>query len=389
MARYRLDFLAALLLAASLGAGGAAHAQATASHVVTRTGEAPVLEGEISDMAMISGGRPRISAKVADDIFASGGQLQVDGASADHLIIAGGKIELAPATVHDLVAAGGRIALRDGVVSDDAVIAGGAIHLDRSSRIGGSAILTGGRLLIEAPVGGELRAAGGRVELNGPVAGDVRIRAERIVLGPEARVGGDLYVRGARIELSPGAVVQGRTVRQVVRHNADMRAGLSVLGAVFALGLLLMNGVIAAAAPGVVGPVDQRLRSAPWPSLGVGVLIALLTPLAIGLLAATVIGAPLAIVLGLAYLLAIPIAFAGVAYWLGQWIRGRVSTRRGEPPGWPARFGWTLAGALLILLACIIPFVGWLVWIAAFAAGVGALAVELFGRRGAQGQATK
>ena len=394
MGAFRLSFLAGPLIAASICAGGVALAQAPASpqaaaqapppataRVVTRTGEDPVLDGAASDMAFVSGERPRISANVADDILAAGRDLKVEGASADHLIIAGGEIDLAPATLHDLLAAGGQIRFRNGAVSDDVVIAGGEVEIDRNVRIDGSAVLTGGRLRIDARVGGELRAAGGRVELNGSVAGDVRIRADEIVIGPQARIGGNLYVRGAEIEISPSAVVQGRTLREEVKRERRAAPGFAVLGVLFALGILLMHGLIAAVAPGIVGVVDRGLHSTLWSTLGVGALIVMLTPVVIALLGATVLGAPLAVALALAYLLAIPLAFAGVSYWIGQLIRARVSTRGGEPPRWPARFGWTVLGALLVVIACMIPFVGWLVWLVAFAAGVGGLARLAFWRQ--------
>ena len=342
--------------------------------MVTRRGERPVLEGRASDMAFVAGGEARISAQVADDIFAAGRSLTVQGASADHLIIADGEMDLAPTTVHDLVAAGGRLRLRSGVVNDDVLATGGEIELAREARILGSVVLTGGRVRIEAPIGGELGVAGGRVELNGPVGHGVRIRAEEIVVGPQARVGGDLVLRGARIEVSPSAVVAGRTVRDVVKPDGGRARHAAVMAALLALGLLLMNGVIAAATPWLVGGVEQRLRSQPWPTLGVGALLLPLTPLAVALLAATVLGAPLAAVLALAYLLAMPLAFAGVSYGIGRLIRERLAKAAAEPR-WPARLGWTMLGALLLLIVCIIPYVGWLAWLTALAAGMGGLAL--------------
>jgi hypothetical protein len=220
-------------------------------------------------------------------------------------------------------------------------------------------------------------ASGGHIELNGPVARDVRIQADEIVIGPQARIGGDLHLRGERIQIAPGAVIQGRTTREIVKHPEHAAAaGLRILATtLFALGVLLVSGVIAAAAPRPAEDIDRRLRSRLWATAGTGALIVFLAPLVILTLLATVLGAPLGLVLGLAYLLAVPLAFAGVAYSIGQLIRGRLApSRAAAPPGWMARLGWTMLAALLLMVVCMIPILGGLIWLFALASGMGALA---------------
>ena len=382
MRAVKLGRLAALILVAA-GATGPALSRPDApptpalasGHIVTRRGEVAELGGSSPEMAFAAGRRVLVTAQVADDIFASGGEVRVDGATADHLFLSGGEIDAAPAAVHDLIAAGGRIVLRSGAVSDDVVAAGGEITLDRAARVAGAAMLAGGRLHVEAPIGGDLMASGGRVEVNGPVADDVRIRAEEIVIGPQARIAGDLYARGARIEISPSAVVQGRTVRDVVKRDGHPALAAGLLAVLLALGVLAMMGLVAAAAPQLVQGMEARLRARLAATVGVGVLLALAGPLLILALAATVLGAPLALLFALAYLLAIPLAFAGVSYWIGQFVRGRVApARAAEGPRWWARLGWTALAGLLLTAACMIPFVGGIVWLLALAAGMGAIA---------------
>jgi cytoskeletal protein CcmA (bactofilin family) len=381
MGAVKLGLVAALVLAA-LAPGAAlarptpAAAGADAGRTVVRGGEFAELAGPGSDMAFVSGEQARITAQVADDIFAAGRELRVEGAQADHLILAGGELELAPAAVHDILAAGGRIRLSAGAVRDDVVAVGGEISLDPGARIEGSAVLAGGRLRLAAPVGGEVMARGARIELDGPVARDARLEADEIVIGPQARVGGDLYVRGARIQIAPGAVIQGRTVREVVApRQRGSAAGLALMATLAAFGVLVMVAVVAAAAPRLEASVDQRLRSRFWPTIGIGALILLLGPPVVLALLAAVLGAPLAVLLALAYLVAVPLAFTGVCYWIGQHIRGRLAKAgAAAPPRWPARVGWTTLAALLLIIACMIPIVGGLIWLAALATGMGAVA---------------
>lgn len=388
MRAVKLGLLAALMFAAPSGGAivqapqAAQAAQPAAppanSRIVVRSGDVSELGAESAGLAFVTGQEVRIAAQAGGDVFAAGRDLRVEGASLDHLFLAGRELDLAPAAVRDLIAAGGHVRLRSGAVGDDVVAAGGEIGLGPGARIEGSAVLAGGRLLIEAPVGRALMAGGGRVELNAPVAGDARIRADEIVIGPQARIGGDLHVRGERIEISPAAVVQGRTAREVVTPEKKSPARFVLPATLFALGVLVMIGVVAAAGPLLMDGVDRRLRSRFWPTLGIGALVLLLGPPVILALLASVLGAPLGLVLALAFLLAVPLAFAGVSYVIGQLIRGRLARAHAAvPPRWPARLGWTALAALLLMIASAIPYIGGLIWLVALAAGMGGLAAQL------------
>lgn len=391
MSAAKLGLLAALVLAAPAGAAplqaprpeAAAATPSTGQgggRIVIRRGEVSEFDAQGSGLAFVTGERVRIPAQVAGDIFAAGRELTVAGANADHLFLAGREIDLAPAALRDLIAAGARIRLRSGAVSDDVVAAGREISLDRAARIGGSAVLLGRRLDVEAPVGRALMAGGGRVELNGPVAGDARIHADEVVIGPGARIGGDLHLRGKRIEVSPGAVVQGLTTREVVKP--ENRSAKLLPAILFALGVLIMVGVVAAAAPTLMERVEGHIRSRFWATLGIGVLILVLGPPLILVLLATVLGAPLAVLLAAAYLLAAPLAFAGVSHALGQLIRGRIArAHAATPPGPAARARWAALAALLLMLLFMIPVLGALVWLLVVATGMGALAAQLVRRR--------
>jgi cytoskeletal protein CcmA (bactofilin family) len=391
----KLGLLAALIVLAPAGvraqaqaAGPEAAAETTAApqpqvpRIVVRRGEFSAIDGQVPGLAFVKGPQVRITAQVAGDIFAVSRDLRVEGAKADHFFLAGRELDLAPAAARDIIAAGARIQLRSGEVGDDVVAAGGEISLAPDVKIQGSTVLAARQLRMEGAVGRALMAGGDRVELNGPVAGDARIHAHEIVIGPRARIGGDLHLRGDRIEIAPGAVIQGRTIREAFRPRQPP-ARLALPAILFALGALIMVGLVATALPELMERVDGRLRSRFWATLGIGVLILLFALPVIVVLLATVLGAPLALLLAFAYFLAMPLAFAGVSYSIGEFIRGRLA--RGRPAASPsraARAGWTVLTALAIILLGMIPLLGALIWLLVEAAGLGALAVQLVPRRG-------
>jgi hypothetical protein len=366
----RISMALALALVALAIGPGAARA------LVSQSGDDVSFAQTIDDLGFFAGGRVHLSGKSTHDIFAAGGRVEADGAGADHLILAGGEIDVTPGDVKTLIAAGGRTELRGGVLANDLIAAGGIVSLRPEARVGGSAVVSGGVLKLDAPIGRALTAAGGRIELNAPVGGEVRISGRRIDIGPLTRIGGDLYVRGETITIAPGAVITGKTIRQIVTPRARMRAAAFFIACAIAFlgGALLLPALIATVLPGLVQGAAQRLQDQLAPTMGIGALIVLVGPVLVGVLLATIIGAPGALFLVLAYLAALAPAFATVAYWLGQFFRSRLAAQRASaPPNALARFGWTLLGALVLSAACLIPILGGLVWLAALVAGVGAV----------------
>jgi hypothetical protein len=343
-----------------------------------RGGESVSLDGGGADMAFAGGEEVRVGARTTDDIFAAGRQVRIEGAGADHVFAAGGEIDLNAVAAHDVIVAGGRIALRSGAVADDVVAAGGDIRLEPAARVGGSAVLTGGRLRIGSPVAHQLRASGGRIELDSAVGGDVWLKGETLVVGPNARIGGNLHLRGETIQVSPQAIVRGETFRVAVPGRKPGFGG-AVLALLFAVGVMLLPGIIAAAAPPVVAGAERRLRGGFWPAAGAGALVIFLGPIALLALLFTVVGVPLALFLGGLYVLAAVAAFAAVSYWIGQILRRRFSKDPGAQPSWSARLGWTVLAAFLLMVVCAIPVLGGLAWLLALAAGVGALILEALG----------
>jgi drug/metabolite transporter (DMT)-like permease len=74
----------------------------------------------------------------------------------------------------------------------------------------------------------------------------------------------------------------------------------------------------------------------------------------------------------------VPLAFASVSYTIGQALRGRLArSRASTSPGWGARLGWTLLGAVLMTIVFLLPLLGAVAWLIALIVGIGAAAAQL------------
>lgn len=354
-----------------------------------RAAERVDLAGDFSDTVFASGRDVSLALTTTDDVFAAGRDLRARDVRADHLALAGRAIRFDSGEVKDILAFGAEIALDGGQALDDVIAAGGELRLGRGFRVGGSAVVGGGEVTIEAPVGGDLRAGGETVRIDGPVAGRVEVHAERLVIGPNARIGGDLVYAAGKAEISPAAVVTGRKVArpyEAARRPARADLAEEVAGRVIAAGLICVLGgslltlVAASLFPALMRGAAGRIESRPLAAVGVGFLVMVAPlPLAV-LLAVTVVGVPLALATLLLALALAPLALAVPVYWLAMRARGLVA--RGREPtaaGGLAVFGWSLLATAALCLLGAIPVVGGFVWLAAYLFGLGALAME--GRR--------
>jgi hypothetical protein len=234
------------------------------------------------------------------------------------------------------------------------------------------------------PVGGDLMASGQSVRLDGAVGGTVKVSAERLVVGPNARIAGDLIYQARTVEIAPGAVIQGRRIaRPLTPEESPAGAFGAVIGGmltaflVFVVGGALLVLAVVSLFPTLMDRSAGRIDTRPLPTLGLGLLIMGAGPAVIILLMISLVGAPLALLVGALYLAATPLALAVAVHWAGM--RARRAAARGRPlqpiRGW-ARLGWSLLAALALVVLGALPIVGGVIWLAALMAGLGALTIE-------------
>jgi hypothetical protein len=227
--------------------------------------------------------------------------------------------------------------------------------------------------------------ASGSLTLRNRVGGDVRGRVDRLTLDG-AQIGGNLdYTSNNSVQLVNGARVAGTTTRHTPTDQGG-GAGNAFLGwlreliGIFALGLLLIFLL-----PGISTRAIDTLRAQPWPSLGIGAAILIITPIV----------ALIVFVIGVfiggwwlgALLVPIWILVLAVGYVVSGFLLGRLLF---------ARLGWggyhdaiaLLAGLFVLTVLGLLPVLGLLIGVAAVVFGAGALALTVSRRawmRGAAG----
>jgi hypothetical protein len=287
----------------------------------------------------------------AQDRMSAGEAVHVEAPVQGDLAAAGRTVSIAAPVEGYALAAGRRVEVLGGGIADDLWAAGAEVVLD-------------------APVGDNAHLAGRVVRLQEGtrVEGDVRVAAASVSLAPGAVVRGDLVVRSpAPPEISPEAQVLGE-----VRYDGPPQAGGGIAAWLAAwlfwfLALLVVGFVALWLFAPWAGRVARALRERPGASALAGLGGVVLTPMAIALLAVTVIGIPLALILLGFYVVGVVLAGALVAYRVGGMLLAPEASRP-----WPRM----ALGALIVSAAMSLPWLGGLAQLLVLLLGFGALVLE-------------
>lgn len=343
------------------------------------------LEGSHADAQFLAGRSVRISAQVADDVFAAGRYVTFDGASVGNAIVAGQDVAQRGGSAADMIAMAANLTIA-GAIEDDLVAGARSMRLSSGGTVGGDVRLAADTIELEGRVGGSVRAVARRVTISGEVSGKVDLLAERIVIAPGANISGDLIYRsGAEPEVAEGATISGdiRRVEIAMPELRDFAAAVLGIGIFlivsWAIAMLVLIVILQLALPNFMSDAAKRLHAHPWSHLGRGIVALLAAGIVAALLFVSVIGIPiggtLLVVTGLVWLLGL----VTVSMCIGLSISGRL--RGGAAPaGRSGRIGWTLLGAVILGLICLVPIVGGLVSGLAVAAGFSAAGAEAWTR---------
>jgi cytoskeletal protein CcmA (bactofilin family) len=318
-----------------------------------------------------------ISGTVNGDVYAFGGQVLIDGRVNGDVLAGAGRVSIAGRVSQDVRVAGGQVSL-SGTVGRNLTVAGGSIELAPAGTVGGSLVAAGGAIHVGAPVGNGARVAAGTLIVAGRIGRNLDAAVGALRILSSADVQGDVhYLSDREASVDTGARIHGRLTR-----SEAPRPGLRRLAA-FVAGWVLVLVAASFVSTLVLGLSSLRwlpryhaatvavLRERPLAALGVGLVAAVVTPVACLLLFASVVGAPIGLILAVAYAILLYWGRIFAAARLGEAILGLFRATAG--PGWAF-----LLGLVVYYLLALIPVIGWVAMGAVILLGFGA---ELIARR--------
>jgi cytoskeletal protein CcmA (bactofilin family) len=299
---------------------------------------------------------------VDDDLYIAGSTIIIDGTVNGDVTravrIAGGTLEI------------------KGTIGGDVVAAGGEMHITSTAKVGNDLILGTGQASIVAPVDGDIIGGAGDLTLSNVVGGNVTLDVDSLTLLPTANIQGNLaYTSENEADIQPGAQIEGTTAHKVPEVKVPAEAGplSGIRGKVVAFLMTLLAGiVIILVAPRRAAAVAASIRREPGWSVLWGSVILFGVLFASIVVCFTVIGIPLALITLALWGIGIYLSQIAVGLFIGYWIIGyfgKVETRG-------VLIGALALGFFLLTLLKLIPYVGFLLWLATVLFGLGAMTLS-------------
>lgn len=251
--------------------------------------------------------------------------------------------------------------------SEPVVVVYGDVSIDEGEGVDGIYIASGD-LRLDGGADGDVVVFSGDATIGGRVNGDVVVFDGQVNLLPGAYVEGDVRYGDDRPLVSDRAIVRGDVGEEDWGDSLDL---LPFVGAfVFWLGMSVSMAILGVLllliAPRAADALYARSRERVGPVIAIGFAIGICLPLAAAIALVTLVGIPLAFVIGLALLPIAALAYVTSAYALGR--------RLVDPE---SRIWTFLLGLAILRAAAIVPFLGFLVGLAAVVFGLGLLGAAI------------
>jgi cytoskeletal protein CcmA (bactofilin family) len=316
-----------------------------------------------------------IDGNVDGDLFCGGNVVTINGNVSGDVICAGQNL-----TLNGKVAGNARVAgqtvIINGAVGRNVSAAAQSFTLGRDGRVDGEIALVGQVAQVNGPVNHDLYGAVRDLSLASTVGGSFTMETDGLHLRSAAHVTGDLNYTSAKTFQIAAAQVSGH----VNRHEPPRAHTESPRSSVLAWLLGRAYWILATVAiaftliwlvprfiPSVTGVMSQR----PGASIGWGLLLLFVGPLALVLIAITFIGLPLALFLGVLWLVGVGLAGMLTSLAIGRWILAQSDWNKTSLPL------AALVGVPITMLAFGIPIMGSLLAMVSMWWALGGLALSI------------
>jgi cytoskeletal protein CcmA (bactofilin family) len=367
-----------------------------------------------------------VNGTIKGDLIAFAQTITVNGTVEGDLMAAGQAVIINGTVKDDVRIAGAALLIGEKAkIGSDLIGAGASLEIRKGSSIGQDVVFAGGQALLAGDITRNVTVASGSLELRSAVGGNVKADVgsadqghssgpatfmpdtgvtipsvkSGLTIDPAAKIGGTLEYTSAKQLSIPSGVVAGKvtytepkidegTPKPLTMTERLVNGGLDIVRTIITL--ILFGLLLLWLFPSFIRTTTERIKAAPLPSLGWGVvnvaafffaLLVLFVAMLVGGIAfglLTLNGISGAIVFfSLLSIFALIVGFA-LAIWFvaqiivsilgGQLILARIKPELAENKYWPL-----VIGVLIYAILVAIPIFGSLIWWGVVLLGLGAL----------------
>lgn len=339
-------------------------------------GKAEVTSEETFRNLFIADSAVSVKAKeIKKDLFAAGQTVDIDS-QVEHNVFAAGNGVTVKGTIGGNIFAAGNTLSISGKIDGDVFLAGAMVVFEKDAELTGNIYSVGGDLKIFGKVMGDVSASGGTVTLGGTITGKTNVNAgTSLTVTKSAVIENLIYSAPKEATIDSGAVITKKEFtlikpseekgfgKEQHRRKLPFFSVVSILGSL-ALAFLLVY-LFRKPSHMVLEESFKNFGS----SIGIGFAVFVATPLALIIIAITLIGCKIALLFGLFYLLFLVLGSAFGGLLLGSWIVKMLKKDSSVPMDWIT----VLIGVSLLTLITWIPYVGWFIKFALLITGLGSI----------------
>lgn len=336
-------------------------------------------EDEVIDRDFFAAGETiQISGTINGDAYVAGGKVIVDGVINGDLLTAGGDVDISGTVTQDIRAAGGHVRIA-AVAGRNVTIAGGTVNFDPSANLHGNVVVVGGTVSMNAAVPGDATFGVGDLTLGSQIEGSVHAGVGQLWMLNDASVAGDFVLFADEDIQIDQTKVAGNVIRKDVPHTEKsipaaevnpeevMKSIFTFFTVVSLIAQIIIGLLLVYAMPHFMRKTSETLQTQPWKSIGIGLVIMFVTPIASIALLFTLVGFPLGIFALIFFTFGLYLSQYFVMYWLGRLIVQKLDKKWND--------GWIfMVGLVVFNVVKMIPVVGWVAHVIALLAGYGAFA---------------
>lgn len=311
--------------------------------------------------------------EIKKDLFAAGQTVDIDSHIEHNVFAAGNDVTINSTVGGNIFAAGNTLSI-NGKIDGDLFLAGAKVILEKEAELTGTIYAIGGELKILGKVMGDVNASGGMITIDGTITGKTNITADStLTIGKTAVIENLKYQSPKEAIVENGAIVSKQEYTPTPKNpQKGMRAtgkksfGFPVISFLSSLALAFLLVYLFKKPTRLV--VEESTKNF-GSSIGIGLAVLIAAPIALLIIAITLVGGKIALLFGLLYCLFLVLGSSFAGLLLGSWIVKLIKKEEEVPVDWIT----VLIGISLLTLLNWLPFVGWFVKFALMLVSFGSL----------------
>jgi len=328
----------------------------------------------VDDSLLAVGKTVRVEGVINGDLLAFGETVEVLGTVKGDLLSFAKRTVVSGSVEGDIFSCAQSLDL-DGQLGHSIYGWAQSLRLGRQSHVGDGMVVGAGDVILEGEVKRSVTIFSGNADVSGSVGRELTMAGGSLTVTDTARVGGNLIARVHQVKdvhVADGAAIAGKRDIQVrVRKSQFTRPRFYFHQAVWLAAAMLVGWLGLLLFPAFFQTTTQAVGSG-WRSLGLGVGVLAGVPLAVVVIAITLVGIPISLMLLAVYLGAIYLAKVWVGAFLGRIVLKPAGGTKGD---------WLLGllvGLLILTIVGFIPYLGGLIRLGVVCLGLGAFAAQLY-----------